>query len=299
MSFLEKRKEEAIYINDKGRQITFERKFPFFLNAIQGTDGSKAVLNTTKGVNQDGVAINNVSLEARNITIEGSIKGQSKEELANFRAELLQVFNPKIPGYLYYHYGSIVKRIRVQVEEAPVFEKVLENNFKHQKFLIFLLAPSPYWEDISEYASEIALWQGGFEFELEIDSINGIEMGTRVSSLITTINNTGDVATDMTIIFKALGEVNKPSLLNINTREFIKVKEKLDAGDELIISTGFRKKKVLLKKNGLVENGFKYLDDESTFLQLEVGENVFRYDAEEGINNLEVTIHYPLKYLGV
>ena len=41
------------------------------------------------------------------------------------------------------------------------------------------------------------------------------------------------------------------------------------------------------------------IDLDSTFLKLEVGDNLFRYDAEENINNLEVNIYYNPNYLEV
>ena len=41
------------------------------------------------------------------------------------------------------------------------------------------------------------------------------------------------------------------------------------------------------------------IDLHSTFLKLEVGDNLFRYDAEENINNLEVNIYYNPNYLEV
>ena len=62
---------------------------------------------------------------------------------------LLQVFNPKIKGTLQYEYGDVKKRIRCQVEKGPVF-KNRDKSFKYQDYLINLLCPNPYWQDIAE-----------------------------------------------------------------------------------------------------------------------------------------------------
>lgn len=61
----------------------------------------------------------------------------------------------------------------------------------------------------------------------------------------------------------------------------------------------FGNKKVTSKKNGEETNIINKLDIDSTFLQLDPGEenNVYRYDAEENLINLEVTILYNPLYL--
>src|SRR5665648_504005 len=46
------------------------------------------------------------------------------------------------------------------------------------------------------------------------------------------------------------------------------------------------------------EAGYNYIDLGSTFLQLDVGDNLMRYDADTGIDNLEVSIYFTPQYLG-
>lgn len=61
----------------------------------------------------------------------------------------------------------------------------------------------------------------------------------------------------------------------------------------------FGNKKVTSKKNGEETNIINKLDIDSTFLQLDPGEenNVYRYDADQNLINLEVTILYNPLYL--
>lgn len=42
-----------------------------------------------------------------------------------------------------------------------------------------------------------------------------------------------------------------------------------------------------------------YIDVDSTFMQLAIGDNMFRYDAASGVNSLEVSIFYSKEFLGV
>ena len=291
------RYEKIIYENDRGQKVEIAYSFPYFLQSLIGVDGTNAEITKIKGVGQDGTTITNVNLSDRNLQILGSIKGETKEEIAKYRAKLLQVFNPKIKGWLQYEYGDIKRRIRCQVENAPVFSKQ-NKSFKYQDFLIDLIAPNPYWQDISTIKEEVAIWRGAFEFPLELTE-EGIELGYREPSLIANINNKGDVACGMKIQFKALATVVNPSLFNVNTREHLKINRTMEAGEIITVTTHFQNKKVELNKNGVISNAFNWIDLNSTFLQLEPGDNLFRYDADNGIDNLEVSIYYTPQYLGV
>ena len=289
--------EKLIYENDRGESIEIAYSFPYFLKQLLGADGTDADITKVKGVGQDGSTVTNVNLADRELRVLASIKGDTKEEIAKYRAELLKIFNPKVQGWLQYEYGDIKRRIRCQVENAPVFSKQ-NKSFKYQDFLIDLIAPNPYWQDISTIKEEVAIWRGAFEFPLEIVE-EGIEMGYREPSLIVNIFNKGDVACGMRIQFKALATVVNPSLFNVNTREYFKINRVMEAGEIITVTTHFQNKRVELYKNGVTSNAFNWIDLESTFLQLEVGDNLFRYDADEGIENLEVSIYYTPQYLGV
>ena len=294
---LQRRHEKIIYENDRGERVEIAYSFPFFLQQIIGVDGTDAEITSSKGVGQDGTTIENVNLGPRPLQIIGSIKGTSKEELAKYRAKLLKVFNPKIEGTLQYEYGDIKRKIRVQVDSAPVFSKAFQT-FEYLNFIVDLIAPNPYWQDLSQTKSEIAIWQGAFEFPLELLA-EGIEMGYREPSLIVNVLNQGDVACGMKIQFKALATLTNPSLFNINTREEFKINKIMEAGEVITVTTHFQNKRVQLNKNGVVTNAFNWIVPTSVFLQLDIGDNLFRYDAEEGIDNLEVSIWHNSQYLGV
>ena len=46
-------------------------------------------------------------------------------------------------------------------------------------------------------------------------------------------------------------------------------------------------------------DAFRYLDVDSSYLQLAVGDNLFRYSADTNAENLEVSIYHNNLYLGV
>ncbi len=294
---MQDRHEKVIYENDRGQRVEIAYSFPYFYVNLEGKDGLNVNISKTKSPGQDGSTIDNVNLDDRPLRLLGSIKGNTKEEIARYRARLLQAFNPKVKGWLQYEYGDIKRRIRCQVEKAPVFSKQ-NKSFRYQDFLIDLIAPNSFWMDENAIKAEIAIWRGAFEFPLEIVA-EGIEMGYREPSLIVNIENKGDVPCGMEIQFKAFATVVNPSLFNVSTREYIKVNRNMEAGEVITVTTHFQNKRVELNKNGIVSNAFNWIDATSTFLQLDVGDNLLRYDSNEGLDNLEVSIWYTPQYLGV
>jgi len=228
--------------------------------------------------------------------IEGKIMDSNRENRQAYRNKLLSVFNPKLDGKLIIDLGSAQRQIDCIVEQAPYFSSKAERNY--QDFSISLLAPNPYWQDINAIKSEIAIWRGVLEFPLELLE-EGIEMGYREPSLIVNIFNKGDVPCGMKIQFKALATVVNPSLFNVNNREYFKINKTMEAGEVITVTTHFQNKRVELNKNGVVSNAFNWIDLNSTFMQLEPGDNLLRYDADDGIDNLEVSIWYTPQYLGV
>lgn len=289
--------EKVIYESDNGEGIEIAYSFPYFLQGLTGQDGTKASITKVSGAGQDGSTITDVVLADRDLQLLGSIKGSSKDEIAKYRAKLLRVFSPKSMGWLQYEYGSLKRRIRCQVEAAPVFSKKTAS-YKFQDFLVDLLCPNPYWQDVSATKSEIAIWRGALEFPLDIPA-DGIEMGFREPSLIVNVYNAGDVACGIKIQFKALATVVNPSLFNVNTREQFKINKTMNAGEIITATTHFGNKRVELTKNGVTSNAFNWIDLGSVFMQLDPGDNLLRYDADDGIDNLEVSIWYTPQYLGV
>ena len=103
----------------------------------------------------------------------------------------------------------------------------------------------------------------------------------------------------MVIEFKAVGAVQTPSLINLNTQEFLKINRVMQAGEVITVNTNQGNKKITSELNNRTTNIFNELSFDSTFLQLDLGDNLFRYGAESDLNNLEIDVYYNPRYLGV
>lgn len=288
--------EKLIFTNSMGESIELKNSAPFLIQNIEGLGGPQAKLITSKAAGQDGESYLDTLIESRDIRIEIVVLANSNEKLFELRRKLNRIFNPKYrEGILTYENDYGKWDINAASTQAPAEGEKFSTT---QRMMLNLRCSNPYWRNIHETKTEIALWVGDFEFPLEIGD-SGIELGHRESSLIVNIYNEGDVSCGMKIEFKALASVVNPSLFNVNTREFIKVKRTLEGGDKLIITTDFANKKVELIRNGVTTNIFNYIDLSSTFFKLSPGDNLLRYDAEEGIENLEVSIYHTPLYSGV
>ncbi|AVP61687.1 phage tail family protein [Clostridium sporogenes] len=266
------------------------------ISNIDGIEYPELELTINSNAHYDGSLVTNKRVNKRYISIQSDYKGEGKEIE---RESLISFFNPKNKGKLIVDYCGLQRAIEYEVEK---FNSKLINVYDDLSFIVDLTCPNPYWTDIELNKKQIALWKGDFHFPLVIPINKGITMGHREPSLIVNVNNKGNVKTGMIIEFFARGTLSNPSLFNVNTREFIKINKGMVAGEKFIINTNVGKKKILQELNGATTDILNYLDiigGGDTFLQLDVGDNLFRYNADSNLDNLEVNIYFSPQYLGV
>lgn len=290
--------EKLIYINSRNEALEFSIAGEYHCNVskdVTGLDGIENTVYRTSSMGQHGDTYIGQHFEPREIKITGSINSINKDQVLKLRRHAEKILNPELDGTLYYIYKDFVRVIDCKVDGKPRFKtkKVFMD------YEIPLVCCNPLWRDEAETRHDIASWVPSWEFDFEIPE-EGIEMGYREPSLIVTVYNEGDVKSGMRVEFKAVGTVENPMLYNVNTQEYIRLKKtNMEAGDVININTNYGKKSVTLIRDGVEMDYFRYLDVDSTFMALDIGENVFRYDAEDGLTNLEVAIYYDNKYLGV
>lgn len=285
--------EILTYTNERGESVAFSHASVYHTNRVSGLSDVRNAIYSINSMGQDGDTYLGNRIESREIEIVGSIKERNKDQMREYRRRLNRVLNPQYAATLTYQYGDFVRVIDCKVDNAPVFTR----KAIFQDFTIQLLCLNPFWRKESKTRDDIATWIGGLEFPVEI--VPGWEIGYRQPSLIVNVYNDGDVQAGIRVEFRALGMVTNPALLNVDTQEFIKLNYTMEAGDTLTVSTGYGEKEVTLKHGGIVTDAFRYLDVDSSYLQLSVGDNLFRYSAEGNLENLEVSIYHDDLYLGV
>ena len=261
------------------------------LGTVEGTHHSY------KYVSQVGVYIDSTTLEQRVVAISGWVIGNTYDELKANKAVLNKLINPL-------HMVEVVVQDKYKLDFKPDFSvkysaSYEENNEVLCKFLIQGTCADPMFTTKDKQTALIASIIPKFRFPLVIPQNKGILMGLREPSLLATLNNGGDIDTGLLITFSCTSTVTNPSLLNVDTREFIKINKTMSAGEQIIVSTGSGEKYIKGIVSGEESNYFKYMDFDSTWLQLHTGENILKYDADDNVDGLEVLISFLPKYLEV
>lgn len=261
------------------------------LGTVEGTHHSY------KYVSQVGVYIDSTTLEQRTVAISGWVVGDTYGELKSNKDRLNRLINPL-------HSIEVIVQDKYKLAFKPDFSvkysvAYAENNEVLCKFLIQGTCADPMFTTKNKQTALIASTIPKFRFPLVIPKGKGILMGLREPSLLAILTNGGDIDTGMLITFSCTSTVTNPSLLNVDTREFVKINKTITAGEQVVISTTSGEKYVKGLINGEEQNYFKYLDFDSSWLQLHTGQNTLKYDAEENVEGLEVLIAFLPKYLEV
>ena len=288
---------KIIYENERGISIELNRDGPLFLSSVKGFDGLESEIVSSQSAYQDGISISKTILKDRILTLNCHLVIDNEQQRYILKRKLYNSFNPKLKGHMKIYTDSDQLRgaSNLRVIQAPLFEDDYEGLNELVSFQIQLAMPLPYFEDINENRVDFGNDMGNFFFDLEIEE-EGKELSIKNNSVIANISNEGDSETPIRIVFKANSNVKNPSVYNVYTKEFIKINKFMQTGEEIIITTGIGNKRAVSNIDG---NIFNCLDIESTFMWLDIGDNVLRYDAEEKIEQLEVCIYYTNYYLGV
>lgn len=271
----------------------------FILNSV-GWGAVESTHHSFKYVNQIGVYVTGTSLETRSVTIQGWVIAENESMMTIRKTTLNRFFNPQQAVDLFYKDYVLRFLPNTSIRYSTV---IAENNEVICKFKVEGYCPDPLFSEQVESKVAAASTQVMFHFPLIISETpnppGGIIFGLRQPSLIVTVTNNGAVDVGMKIVFRASGTLTNPSLIEVNTQKFFKVNKTMVAGEEITIDTIIGEKKIEGYLNGITSNYFKYRDLDSEWLQLKVGDNLFRYDADQNVGNLEVYIYYNNKYLEV
>lgn len=290
------------FTNKNGDTVTFAQDRHFRLSNGFDLSALNATINQSSST-KNGATYQSTKLESRDFDIGFFVYRNSNDQawMEEKRHELFKIFNPlKNPiridfvtkaGKEYY--------IVAELTSTPSLPQGFENDNKvWQKGLLQFTASDPFIYEKNEIKTDIALWMANMEFPLEVFE-EGIEIGYRSQSLIVNVQNNGSDDTGMLIRFKALSEVINPLLLNVNTYEQLKLRFTMQAGDVIEISTYKGNRTAILIRNNVRTNIFGKIELSSTFLQLRVGDNLFRYDVDEGLDYLECEIIHRNTLIGV
>lgn len=283
--------EKVIFTNVKGQSIELTNRMPFLLESVEGKGDVSANVQMQSAPFQDGATFIDTTLETRALELIVNIKAHSRDELNLLRQQISSIFNPRLGlGKLTYSNGNIEREIEVVSAGIPIFPTGEAKGKWFQRTVINLIAPNPYWEDTIEENYKLEDFVGSFRFPFTLPT----RFSTRGDSKV--LANYGDVPTPIEVEFR--GPVTNPVITNESTGEFIRINRAIPVGYKLILDTSFGNKRVeIIAPDGTTMNGFHFIDLQSTFFGLDIGDNRIGFVAEGG--SPEVYIRYKHRYLSV
>lgn len=277
-------------VNNNGLSVLFTYDHDvteFFLLSLDGVYSVKNAVKTTQNATTDGSNYEGEGLEERYITITAQMRRNYQEN----RDHLSRVFKKGAPGTFYHTEDGRTRKIEYRVESLDVEEKGIL-----RACTISLKCPDPYFKDGETTHIEMASWESGFEFEVEIPE-EGMEFGTRSKETIKVVDNdsTTSIGIKMTII--AEDTVINPSIMNVTTGETLKLLCTMLPGDEIVITTEQGNIDVVLHRGG-EEYDYNYTVDEDNegYVQLETGRNYINYTADAGGDYMNVNFDFENCY---
>ena len=247
----------------------------------------------------DGAIITSKRVSSVDRTIIAECRGNNLDEL---RADAIQFFNPK---YSYKVHLTYRGRTRWCSGEQIGFQASEGNISLRPRITWTILCANPYLQSEDDFGNDIAETEGRFGFPWvsflppEYGSIKEVNKwaiaSVHVFSQSITVENDGDVPSGMSVRIQALGDVVNPSI-RIGDG-YVRIIKKLKYGDEIILDTMNRPPTVTMGGKNIMN----LVDRNSSILnmRLDIGETTIEYDADDGYQNLSVSVYYFKQYLGV
>lgn len=277
-------------INRPETCVEFSLTPPYIIGSVSGTGGADTTVISSTVPGVDGVFVQGIRTESRQITCFLHVKGDTRAQMYEERFRLAAMLAPaREPGTLYYFNDFRCLRIGAIPTSSPSFTDRFQN---YNRAELTFLCPFPHWESLSESAGYMAYLDEGFEFPFEFDvSFAALENQTRM-------HNLGSVASPVQILIQ--GPATNPAVVNGTTGEFIRLAAILEKGESIFISTKRGAKEVTIRhQDGSEEDGYHYIDPQSTFFQMAPGENHLRYESDNETEQTQVKITYRELYAGV
>lgn len=286
------------YISARGDRLPLVNNNLFVLTNIDGLTAANASISSSVIGGADGDVVTNVQADPRPLIIDLRIKDGADVEAA--KRAVLKVVKVKQRGTLEWTQDDRTIAISGIVEsiEMPRWT----NSVAMQ---IALYCDQPFWEDIDFVIKQINETINLHYFvDAETDMLyfpdDGIVMGEYDTIRTKSFHNDGDVAVGLEISIVALDTVTNPIIYDGNGNFFGvgygdgAKQVVMQAGDNIVITTHKGRKSVKFGNRNLLP----YVKPQSTWLQLNTGDNLFSIDSDdENLSNMSFYLIYKQRYV--
>lgn len=260
----------------------------FLKDGLSGFGLADGQLSYVDNVMGDGGEIKNIRLTRIDRTIKAVY--MLRDYNSNARRDFTKFFTPRITYKVYLTYMGVTRWAEGTLYKLQMSEK-LDDTLLLSATMTFAFA-NPLWRSVDDFGQDIAAISPRFGFPWMVEVDNSIPVGVFNFAREVNLYNDGDVISYPRVIILAKGYVENPKII-INGA-YVKINDILADNDEIVMDFGALPPTV--KKNGV--NYFGHADKKSQFtkMYLDLGDNVISFDADNGSDNLAVTIYYNKMY---
>lgn len=288
------------YISARGDRLPLVNNNLFWLTNIDGQTAAAASVSSSVIGGADGDVVTNVQADPRPLIIDLRIKDDVDVEAA--KRAVLKVVKLKQRGTLEWSQNdrTIVISGIVESIEMPRWGSGVTMQ-------ITLHCDQPFWEDIDFVIKQISeIIDLHYFVDAATDMLyfplEGIAFGEYDTIRTKAFHNEGDVAVGLEISIVALDTVTNPIIYDGNGNFFgvgygDGAKQiVMRAGDNIVITTHKGRKSV--KFGGSNRNLLSYVKPQSTWLQLNAGDNLFTIDSDDdNLSNMSFYLIYKQRYV--
>lgn len=284
---------KVIYTNAYGDSVEFSARSDIRITSIDGLTSNEINLSESTVNNQVGSSITGVSVQAKDLTIEGRYRYKP-----SIRKTLLAVILPGVTATL--RFIDDLAEIDVYWVVIPKQTPVISINPVWQNFQFVVRVPFPYPRSHASNVTYFNYLKSRFRFKQAYSSTQKWKISERTYRPLQTIKNKGSLETGFLVRMTATAEVKAPKIVKVDTQEVIEFPNlTLQSGETLEINTHDNEKYCHLIKEDSVVNAFPDMSYESTFFKLNKGDNVIRYSSETNEKSLEVVLTFDEVIAGI
>ena len=285
------RKVTVERIDGKGSVLTLpfnqSQVYRYILKNISGLGPVKAELNTSAIATKDGVLYNSQRIDSRNLVFDILLRKENGITIESSRQALYEYFPRNVILKFTFYTDNVTVYCSgfVESNEATMFDESSTQS-------ISVICPDPYFYDVETKTLSLNGIVKTFEFPFENQQNNrSIEFGVIIKNSTGNIYYTGSQPVGVEIVIKFNGDVSGLQIYNANTREKIEFNNiQFHNKQELRINSKRGEKSIVLANADTETNLLNRLTNDSQFIHLQYGDNVFAYKATLGSEHVSMIV---------
>ena len=276
------RQDHLMILTDAGAtlHLGWDYKIPYSIDPLNGVDVD---LKLAQGVNQIGTTVEGQDVAGVYRTITGYFWGGDQD------AEL---FLRAIP---YHTNGTLYLAdkyfTRFVISKTPYISQY----DPFPKFTMMIYCAKPYWYSLEAQSYLLGGYRAAFHFPV---CYTKHCYSTTLQDAFTNVLNPGALPVPFTCILTCRRSVQNPRVVNAVTGAHIGLADTvMQSGDVIeIYRTTSDRLAIKRTRDGVEENIFSLLDEDSSLTELAPGDNLLKLDADSGAEALQASIQfYPME----